>query len=87
MAMASAFRGLANRAVAGLNTAILVPTRKSTTQSGSKKVSDRIVKLLAIDADGNRHAIVGLTDHTLLKNLANGGVIDPASHRLEDIAA
>lgn len=87
MAMASAFRGLANRAVAGLNSTIFVSTRHSATQSGSKKVSDRIVKLLAIDPAGNRHAIVGLTGHTLLKTLGNGGLIDPESHRLEDIAA
>ncbi|XP_074571373.1 uncharacterized protein LOC141827928 [Curcuma longa] len=55
--------------------------------TGSKKVSDRIVKLSAIDHDGNKHAIIGLSGHTLLRALINGGLIDPASHRLEEIDA
>ncbi|KAL6211027.1 hypothetical protein ACLB2K_016255 [Fragaria x ananassa] len=59
----------------------------STTTSHSKKVSDRLVKLFAIDVDGRKREIVGLAGHTLLKALANNGLIDPASHRLEDIEA
>ncbi|KAF8402302.1 hypothetical protein HHK36_013255 [Tetracentron sinense] len=68
-------------------------TRSSATSalssplSSSKKVSDRIVKLFAIDQDGKKREIVGLSGHTLLKALANNGMIDPASHRLEDIDA
>ncbi|KAL7172868.1 hypothetical protein ACSBR2_032357 [Camellia fascicularis] len=59
----------------------------SSSSSSSKKVSDRIVKLFAIDLDGKKREIVGLSGHTLLKALANAGLIDPASHRLEDIDA
>lgn len=55
--------------------------------TSSKKVSDRIVKLFAIDPDGQKREIVGLSGQTLLKALANSGLIDPASHRLEDIDA
>ncbi|XP_057517241.1 uncharacterized protein LOC130798322 [Amaranthus tricolor] len=67
-------------------------TRTSTntatsTTGGSKKVSDRIVKLSAIDFDGNKREIIGLTGQTLLKALTNHGLIDPASHRLEEIDA
>ncbi|KAM7527496.1 hypothetical protein LguiB_030906 [Lonicera macranthoides] len=58
-----------------------------STPSSSKKVSDRIVKLFAIDVDGKKREIVGLSGHTLLKALANNGLIDPASHRLEEIDA
>ncbi|PWA73477.1 beta-grasp domain-containing protein [Artemisia annua] len=36
---------------------------------------------------GKRREIVGLTGHTLLKALTNHNLIDPASHRLEDIDA
>ncbi|CAK9140777.1 unnamed protein product, partial [Ilex paraguariensis] len=57
------------------------------TPSTSKKVSDRIVKLFAIDFDGKKQEIVGLSGQTLLKALANNGLIDPASHRLEEIDA
>ncbi|KAF3948542.1 hypothetical protein CMV_025474 [Castanea mollissima] len=53
----------------------------------SSKVSDRIVKLAALDPDGKKHEVVGLTGQTLLKALTNTGLIDPASHRLEDIDA
>ncbi|KAL3850473.1 hypothetical protein ACJIZ3_012355 [Penstemon smallii] len=60
--------------------------RYSSTSS-SAKVSDRIVKLSAIDPDGNKREIVGLSGQTLLKALANQGLIDPASHRLEEIDA
>ncbi|OVA04583.1 hypothetical protein BVC80_1713g12 [Macleaya cordata] len=59
----------------------------SSSSASSKKVSDRIVKLFAIDLDGKKREIVGLSGHTLLKALANNGLIDPASHRLEDIDA
>ncbi|EXB61178.1 hypothetical protein L484_007445 [Morus notabilis] len=59
----------------------------STPSSSSKKVADRIVKLFAIDPDGVKREVVGLTGHTLLKTLANAGLIDPASHRLEEIDA
>ncbi|KAM6564780.1 hypothetical protein CsatB_024778 [Cannabis sativa] len=59
----------------------------SPSPSSSRKVSDRIVKLFAIDLDGKKREIVGLTGHTLLKTLANAGMIEPASHRLEDIDA
>lgn len=57
----------------------------SSATSSSAKVADRIVKLFAIDLDGNKREIVGLSGHTLLKALTNVGLIDPASHRLEEI--
>ncbi|KAF7825889.1 adrenodoxin-like protein, mitochondrial [Senna tora] len=53
----------------------------------SKKVSDRIVKLFAVDLDGKKREVVGLSGQTLLKALANTGLIDPDSHRLEEIEA
>ncbi|KAL6967918.1 hypothetical protein U1Q18_033724 [Sarracenia purpurea var. burkii] len=59
----------------------------TSSPSFSKKVADRIVKLFAIDPDGKKREIVGLSGQTLLKALANNGLIDPASHRLEDIDA
>ncbi|XAR58788.1 hypothetical protein NMG60_11014325 [Bertholletia excelsa] len=59
----------------------------ATSSSSSKKVADRIVKLFAIDPDGKKREIVGLSGQTLLKCLANNGLIDPASHRLEEIDA
>ncbi|CAM8990597.1 unnamed protein product [Rhodiola kirilowii] len=62
-------------------------TATSTVPSSSKKVSDRIVTIFAIDPEGQKREIVGLAGHTLLKALANNGLIDPASHRLEDIDA
>ncbi|KAI9120081.1 hypothetical protein K1719_009050 [Acacia pycnantha] len=58
-----------------------------SSSSSSKKVSDRIVKLFAIDPSGQKREIVGLTGHTLLKALTNSGLIDPESHRLEEIDA
>ncbi|PKI55321.1 ferredoxin-2, mitochondrial [Punica granatum] len=67
--------------------------RSSTTLSsptpsgGSKKVSDRVVKLFAIDLDGKKREVIGLSGQTLLKALTNCGLIDPASHRLEEIEA
>ncbi|KAL2488319.1 proline-rich protein PRCC [Forsythia ovata] len=60
---------------------------RSSTTSASKKVSDRIVKLFAIDPDGNKHEVDGLSGQTLLKTLTNRNLIDPASHRLEEIDA
>ncbi|KAF5180054.1 2Fe-2S ferredoxin-like superfamily protein [Thalictrum thalictroides] len=59
----------------------------SSSSSTSAKVSDRIVKLFAIDFEGQKHEIIGLSGHTLLKALTNNGLIDPASHRLEEIDA
>ncbi|KAK9138797.1 hypothetical protein Sjap_009391 [Stephania japonica] len=59
----------------------------SSSSSQSKKVSDRIVKIFAIDLDGQKREIRGLTGTTLLKALTNTGLIDPASHRLEEIDA
>ncbi|XVF21274.1 hypothetical protein REPUB_Repub12eG0076200 [Reevesia pubescens] len=66
-------------------------TRSSATltssSTSSKKVSDLIVKLFAIDPEGQKREIVGLAGHTLLRALTNSGLIDPASHRLEEIDA
>ncbi|XP_068321401.1 uncharacterized protein [Pyrus communis] len=59
----------------------------ASSPTHSAKVSDRIVKLFAIDVDGRKREVVGLSGHTLLKALAQRGLIDPASHRLEDIDA
>ncbi|KAL1804076.1 hypothetical protein DCAR_0935774 [Daucus carota subsp. sativus] len=59
----------------------------AAASTGTKKVSDRIVKLFAIDPSGQKRQIIGLSGHTLLKALTNSGMIDPASHRLEDIDA
>jgi ferredoxin len=59
----------------------------AVSPSSSRKVSDRIVKLFAIDVDGRKREIVGLAGSTLLKALANNGLIDPDSHRLEEIDA
>uniref|UniRef100_A0A1D1YZG9 Adrenodoxin-like protein, mitochondrial n=1 Tax=Anthurium amnicola TaxID=1678845 RepID=A0A1D1YZG9_9ARAE len=55
--------------------------------SSSAKVADRIVKLSAIDLEGRKREVVGLAGQTLLRALANVGLIDPASHRLEEIDA
>ncbi|KAK8948153.1 hypothetical protein KSP40_PGU013811 [Platanthera guangdongensis] len=57
------------------------------SSSSSVKVSDRIVKLFAVELDGNKREFIGLAGHTLLKALTNAGLIDPASHRLEEIDA
>ncbi|KAB1668890.1 hypothetical protein ES319_1Z096600v1 [Gossypium barbadense] len=62
-------------------------TRSSATLSSSKKVADRIVKLFAIDPEGQKREVVGLAGHSLLRALTNSGLIDPASHRLEEIDA
>ncbi|KAL9454002.1 hypothetical protein AB3S75_009578 [Citrus x aurantiifolia] len=61
--------------------------RSSATASPSAKVADRIVHLFAIDPDGQKRSIIGLAGQTLLKALTNSGLIDPASHRLEEIDA
>ncbi|XP_021274473.1 ferredoxin-2, mitochondrial [Herrania umbratica] len=58
-----------------------------SSSSSSKKVADRIVKLFAIDPEGQKREVVGLAGQTLLRALTNGGLIDPASHRLEEIDA
>lgn len=55
--------------------------------AASAKVADRIVRVLAIDLEGARREIVGLSGQTLLRALANAELIEPASHRLEDIDA
>ncbi|KAJ6680717.1 2FE-2S FERREDOXIN-LIKE SUPERFAMILY PROTEIN [Salix purpurea] len=65
----------------------LSPFTKSLLTRSSAKVADRIVKLAAIDPDGQKREIVGLSGQTLLKALTNNGLIDPASHRLEEIEA
>ncbi|GFZ20056.1 2Fe-2S ferredoxin-like superfamily protein [Actinidia rufa] len=77
---------LSFRATITRSSASSTPTLPSSSSS-SKKVSDRIVKLFAIDPDGDKREIVGLSGQTLLKALANSGMIDPASHRLEEIDA
>lgn len=59
----------------------------SSSPSASAKVADRIVKLSAIDPEGHKREIIGLSGQTLLKALTNHGLIDPDSHRLEDIDA
>ncbi|KAL0370957.1 UNVERIFIED_CONTAM: Ferredoxin-2, mitochondrial [Sesamum angustifolium] len=66
-----------------------LPARAVITRpsASSAKVADRIVKLFAIDPDGHKREVVGLSGQTLLKALSNQGLIDPASHRLEDIDA
>jgi len=95
MAMAFSLRRLSRHLLPARNipsSCRVFPAQFSGTiesQSGSrtKKVADRLVRLFAIDPDGNRHSVVGLTGQTLLKALANAGLIDPESHRLEDIYA
>ncbi|KAJ4830454.1 hypothetical protein Tsubulata_039037 [Turnera subulata] len=57
------------------------------SSTGSAKVSDRLVKIFAVDPEGHKREIVGLSGHSLLKALTNSGLIDPASHRLEEIDA
>ncbi|EPS66603.1 hypothetical protein M569_08174 [Genlisea aurea] len=59
----------------------------AANSSSSAKVADRIVKLFAIDPDGQKHEVLGLIGQTLLKALTYKGLIDPASHRLEEIDA
>ncbi|MCD7473532.1 hypothetical protein HAX54_015440 [Datura stramonium] len=62
-------------------------TSSCSSRSGSAKVADRIVKLFAVDPEGHKREIIGLSGQTLLKALTNHGLIDPDSHRLEDIDA
>ncbi|XP_047966958.1 dicamba O-demethylase, ferredoxin component [Salvia hispanica] len=68
-------------------TVIARTSATSAARTTSAKVSDRIINLSAIDPDGNKQDVIGLTGQTLLKALANKGLIDPASHRLEEIDA
>ncbi|KAL9227500.1 hypothetical protein vseg_003183 [Gypsophila vaccaria] len=77
---------LLTRTTTTTTTTTPTPTTPTPT-TGSKKVSDRIVNLSAIDLDGNKISVIGLTGQTLLKALTNHNLIDPASHRLEDIEA
>lgn len=46
-----------------------------------------MVRISAIAPSGQKHEIVGLSGQTLLRALTNAGLIDPASHRLEDLEA
>uniref|UniRef100_A0A2P2P1G5 Ferredoxin n=1 Tax=Rhizophora mucronata TaxID=61149 RepID=A0A2P2P1G5_RHIMU len=62
-------------------------TSSPTPSASSAKVADKIVKLFAIDLDGKKREVVGLSGQTLLKALANHHLIDPESHRLEEIDA
>ncbi|KAM7270533.1 hypothetical protein ACFE04_029747 [Oxalis oulophora] len=57
----------------------------TTTTTKSAKVSDRIVKLFAITHEGEKREVIGLTGNTLLKALTQSGLIDPLSHRHEEI--
>ncbi|XVE72660.1 hypothetical protein DITRI_Ditri11bG0056200 [Diplodiscus trichospermus] len=70
-----------------LSSHILTRSSATLSSSSSKKVADRIVKLFAIDPEGQKREIVGLAGQTLLRALTNCGLIDPASHRLEEIDA
>ncbi|GFQ00095.1 hypothetical protein PHJA_002153500, partial [Phtheirospermum japonicum] len=47
----------------------------------------RIAKLSAIDPDGHRQEVIGLSCQTLLKALTNKGLIDLAQYRLKEIDA
>ncbi|OIV89154.1 hypothetical protein TanjilG_26017 [Lupinus angustifolius] len=62
-------------------------TTTTAAATPSAKVSDRIVRLFAIDYEGKKHEIIGLTGQTLLKSLINSGLVDLDSHRLEEIDA
>ncbi|KAG5598419.1 hypothetical protein H5410_029789 [Solanum commersonii] len=70
-----------------LGSSITRSSASSLSPSASAKVADRIVKLSAVDPDGNKREVIGLSGQTLLKALTNQGLIDPDSHRLEDIDA
>ncbi|KAF5741321.1 hypothetical protein HS088_TW10G00317 [Tripterygium wilfordii] len=61
--------------------------RSSASSSSSAKVADRIVKLSAIDWEGKKREVIGLSGYTLLKALKNTGLIDPECHRLDEIDA
>ncbi len=45
------------------------------------------MKFSAIDHEGTKREVVGLSGQTLLRALCNSGFIDPESHRLDDIEA
>lgn len=60
------------------------PPRSRTT---SCKVEDRTLHLTAIDEDGQRHAILGLTGHNLVKTLVQSGLMDPERHIQDNIYA
>ncbi|CAI9761298.1 unnamed protein product [Fraxinus pennsylvanica] len=67
--------------------AVIARFSASSATATSAKVSDRLVKLFAVDPDGIKRQVVALSGQTLLKALTNRGLIDPASHRLEEIDA
>ncbi|MCD7449291.1 hypothetical protein HAX54_051031 [Datura stramonium] len=71
----------------GERSTITRSSASSSSPSASAKVADRIVKLSAIDPDGHKREVIGLSGQTLPKALTNHGLIDPDSHRLEDIDA
>ncbi|WOL09971.1 hypothetical protein Cni_G18725 [Canna indica] len=58
-----------------------LPRRRRPLHRGT----DRIVNIYAIDPQGRKHEIIGLTGQTLLRALINSGLINPASHCLEKI--
>jgi len=91
IAMAATTRSLrgVSRFLSHVRNAGSVATQSETSvvRHGSAKVSDRVVEMTAIDEDGQRHQVKGLTGHTLLRTLVEGGLFDPERHRLEDISA
>lgn len=88
MAMRS-FRGVSRLLLSHARNAGSIATQSETSvvRHGSAKVSDRVVEMTAIDEDGQRHQIKGLSGHTLLRTLVDRGLFDPERHRLEDISA
>ncbi|GKV35937.1 hypothetical protein SLEP1_g44132 [Rubroshorea leprosula] len=66
---------------------IFTRSSATATATASKKVANRIVKRFANDQEWQKRQVVGLAGQTHLRALANGGLIDPASHRLEEIDA
>jgi len=88
MAMRS-FRGVSRLLSYHVRHAGSIATQSETSvvRHGSAKVSDRMVQMTAIDEDGQRHLIKGLSGHTLLRTLVDRGLFDPERHRLEDITA
>ncbi|KAL2486179.1 2Fe-2S ferredoxin-like superfamily protein [Abeliophyllum distichum] len=70
-----------------LSSRAVIARFSASSSSTSAKVSDRLVKLFAVDPDGIKCQILGLSGQTLLKALTNKGLIDPDSHRLEEIDA
>ncbi|KAF3790120.1 Fdxh Adrenodoxin-like protein [Nymphaea thermarum] len=59
----------------------------SPSVSPSRKVADRIVKIFAVDPEGKKHEVLGLSGQSLLKALTNFGLIDPESHGHEELGA